>query len=189
MQVVAPLGRGLEFERRMGDSGMVQEVFQIVFHLLHTGQAFEHDMGRQGVFRRTDSPDMDVVNGLHARNVRHLPPDRGHVDLPGNAVERQTQAVARQRPDRCHDHGGNDKPDDNETKKVKVGFITLDEKAGVEKRKFVQIIVQADDLDEALENLHKGMKDTLGDYEVASITETTYMDVFKYQINTGEEAK
>ena len=64
MQVVAPLGRGLEFERRMGDSGMVQEVFQIVFHLLHTGQAFEHDMGRQGVFRRTDSPDMDVVNGL-----------------------------------------------------------------------------------------------------------------------------
>ena len=73
--------------------------------------------------------------------------------------------------------------------KSKVGFITLDEKAGVEKRKFVQIIVQADDLDEALENLHKGMKDTLGDYEVASITETTYMDVFKYQINTGEESK
>ena len=73
--------------------------------------------------------------------------------------------------------------------KSKVGFITLDEKAGVEKRKFVQIIVQADDLGEALDNLHKGMKDTLGDYEVASITETTYMDVFKYQIKTGEERK
>ena len=69
--------------------------------------------------------------------------------------------------------------------KSKVGFITLDEKAGVEKRKYVQILVQADDIDEALQSLHKGMKDTLGDYEVASIAETNYMDVFKYQINTG----
>ncbi|MDO5017469.1 MAG: DUF4494 domain-containing protein [Porphyromonas sp.] len=71
--------------------------------------------------------------------------------------------------------------------KSKVGFITLDEKAGVEKRKYVQMIVQADDIDEALQNIHKGMKDTLGDYEVVSITETAYMDVFKYQIKTGEE--
>ncbi len=68
--------------------------------------------------------------------------------------------------------------------KCKVGFITLDEKAGVEKKKYVQMIVQADDIDHALENLHKGMQDTLGEYDVASITETLYMDVFKYKINT-----
>lgn len=70
--------------------------------------------------------------------------------------------------------------------KCKVGFITLDEKAGVEKKKYVQMIVQADDIDEALQSLHKGMKDTLGEYEVASVSETTYMDVFKYRINTGD---
>lgn len=71
--------------------------------------------------------------------------------------------------------------------KCKVGFITLDEKAGVEKRKYVQMIVQADDLEEALQSLNRGMKDTLGDYEIAAITETTYMDVFVYQINTEEK--
>lgn len=68
--------------------------------------------------------------------------------------------------------------------KCKVGFITLDEKAGVEKKKYVQMIVQADDIEHALENLNKGMQDTLGEYEIASITETTYMDVFEYKINT-----
>lgn len=71
--------------------------------------------------------------------------------------------------------------------KCKVGFITLDEKAGVEKRKYVQMIVQADDLEEALQSLNRGMKDTLGDYEIAAITETTYMDVFVYQINAEEK--
>lgn len=63
--------------------------------------------------------------------------------------------------------------------KCKVGFITLDENAGVEKRKYVQIIVQADDIDLALNSLHKGMKDTLGDYEVASVVETDCIDVIK----------
>lgn len=63
--------------------------------------------------------------------------------------------------------------------KCKVGFITLDENAGVEKRKYVQIIVQADDIDLALKSLHKGMKDTLGDYEVASVVETDCMDIIK----------
>lgn len=63
--------------------------------------------------------------------------------------------------------------------KCKVGFITLDEKAGVEKRKYVQVFVQADDIDLALKSLHKGMKDTLGDYEVASVVETDCMDVIK----------
>lgn len=68
--------------------------------------------------------------------------------------------------------------------KAKVGFISLDEKAGVEKRKYVQMIVQADDIEEALEGIHKGMKETLSDYEIASITETNYLDVFPYQIKT-----
>lgn len=66
--------------------------------------------------------------------------------------------------------------------KAKVGFISLDEKAGVEKKKYVQMLVQADDIEEALEGIKKGMANTMSDYEIASITETVYMDVFPYEI-------
>ncbi|MBR8712313.1 DUF4494 domain-containing protein [Porphyromonas levii] len=68
--------------------------------------------------------------------------------------------------------------------KCKVGFITLDEKAGVEKKKYVQMLVQADSIDLALEILHKGMKGTLRDYEVAAIKESSFMDVLNYKIKT-----
>ena len=61
--------------------------------------------------------------------------------------------------------------------KCKVGFITLNEKAGVEKKKYEQFFVQADDIDLALKSLHKGMKDTLADYEVASVVETDCIDI------------
>ncbi|MDN4754555.1 DUF4494 domain-containing protein [Porphyromonadaceae bacterium W3.11] len=70
--------------------------------------------------------------------------------------------------------------------KSKVGFISLDEKAGVEKKKYVQMLVQADDIEEALEGIKKGMADTMSDYEIASIVETTYMDVFPYEIEVKE---
>lgn len=66
--------------------------------------------------------------------------------------------------------------------KAKVGFISLDEKAGVEKKKFVQMLVQADDIEEALAGITKGMANTMSDYEIASIAETTYMEVFPYQV-------
>ncbi|MDD7559308.1 MAG: DUF4494 domain-containing protein [Porphyromonas sp.] len=66
--------------------------------------------------------------------------------------------------------------------KAKVGFISLDEKAGVEKKKYVQMLVQADNFREALDNLNKGMKDTLADYEIAQLQETTIMDVFPYEV-------
>lgn len=65
--------------------------------------------------------------------------------------------------------------------KAKVGFISLDEKAGVEKKKYVQMLVQANDLQEALDGINKGMKGTLADYEIAAIQETTLMDVFPYE--------
>lgn len=61
---------------------------------------------------------------------------------------------------------------------VKVNFITLDEKSGVEKKTVSQILVQASDFDSALGNFKKGMEGTMADYEIASITETLLMDVF-----------
>lgn len=63
--------------------------------------------------------------------------------------------------------------------KCKVNFITLDEKSGVEKRTASYMMVQAADFKTALENLLKGMKGTMADYEIASITETLIMDVFR----------
>ena len=51
---------------------------------------------------------------------------------------------------------------------------------GVEKRTASYMMVQAADFKTALENLLKGMKGTMADYEIASITETPLMDVFRY---------
>lgn len=68
--------------------------------------------------------------------------------------------------------------------KAKVGFITLDEKSGTEKKKYALMIVQATDLDSAIERFRKGMSGTLSDYELAAISETTLMDVLPYVIRT-----
>lgn len=65
--------------------------------------------------------------------------------------------------------------------KAKVAFITLDEKTGVEKRTAQQILVQATDFRNAVENLDKGMKGTLGEWVIVSLTETPIMDVFHYK--------
>ncbi|MFV0535965.1 MAG: DUF4494 domain-containing protein [Dysgonomonas sp.] len=64
--------------------------------------------------------------------------------------------------------------------KAKVMFITLDEKSGTEKRTAAQMLAQASDLKEALRVVEKGMEGTLADYAIASLTETTIMDVFPY---------
>lgn len=61
---------------------------------------------------------------------------------------------------------------------VKVLFITIDEKTAVEKKSASLILVQASDFSEALQNFLAGMKDTMADYEIASIAETPIMDVF-----------
>ena len=55
--------------------------------------------------------------------------------------------------------------------KCKVNFITLDEKSGAEKRTASYMLVQAQDLQKALENLLEGMKGTMADFEIAAINE------------------
>lgn len=64
--------------------------------------------------------------------------------------------------------------------RVKVNFITLDEKTATEKRTASHIIVPADDFHEALDNFMEGMKGTMADFEIESIAETKYMDVYQY---------
>lgn len=65
--------------------------------------------------------------------------------------------------------------------KVKVVFITLDEKSGKEKRTPYPFLVQAQSLDAAVQNVTTAMKGTLGDYEKATVAETKILDVFEHR--------
>lgn len=66
--------------------------------------------------------------------------------------------------------------------KVKVNFITIDEKTAVEKRSASYILVQASTFDEAVKNFHEGMSGTLADYEIEAISETKIVEVYKYKV-------
>ena len=68
--------------------------------------------------------------------------------------------------------------------KVKVYFITLDEKSGAEKKTAAMMLAQASTLKEAIAVLEEGMKGTLADYTIASVTETLLMDAFPFDANS-----
>lgn len=71
--------------------------------------------------------------------------------------------------------------------KVKVYFITLDEKSGAEKRTGAKMLVQANTLKEAVSYLEERMKGTLADYTIASVAETQIMDVFPFNSDSIPE--
>jgi len=73
--------------------------------------------------------------------------------------------------------------------KVKVYFITLDEKTGAEKKISAQMLAQASDLKEAIAVLEEGMKGTMADYVIASVSETPIMDVFPYEAPEEEKER
>ena len=72
---------------------------------------------------------------------------------------------------------------------VKVMFITIDEKTAVEKKCASFILVQASDFKGALENFMSGMKGTMADFEIASITETALMDVFPIDLGGKQKSE
>ncbi|MEI8272757.1 MAG: DUF4494 domain-containing protein [Paludibacter sp.] len=65
--------------------------------------------------------------------------------------------------------------------RCKVFFISIDEEKGIEKKVATTMMVQANDIKEAWDGLHEGMKGSMADYTVAAISETTIMDVYKYE--------
>lgn len=65
--------------------------------------------------------------------------------------------------------------------KCKLVFITLDEKSGAEKKTSTHVLVQASDLRDAVKKLDEGMKGTMADYQIASVSETAIMDVYPYE--------
>ncbi|MDE5608582.1 MAG: DUF4494 domain-containing protein [Muribaculaceae bacterium] len=65
---------------------------------------------------------------------------------------------------------------------VKVAFITIDEKTAAEKKTTSLILVAANDFRGALDAFMLGMKDTMADFEIVSITETPLMDVYRMKV-------
>lgn len=68
---------------------------------------------------------------------------------------------------------------DDKWYKAKVAYIAYDEKKGVEKRTNQIMLIQAKDLRVAVQNLDKGMRGTMGDWDIISIIETPIMDILK----------
>ena len=71
--------------------------------------------------------------------------------------------------------------------KVKLDFITIDEKTEKEKRSRVTYLVQATNLNRAMKNVDTVMGGTMIDYDAASISDTKLVDVFEY--SKGNEAE
>lgn len=62
---------------------------------------------------------------------------------------------------------------------VKVSFITIDERTGAEKCADNLILVQANDFKDAYDKFMDGMKGTIADFEIRSISESPILEVFK----------
>lgn len=65
--------------------------------------------------------------------------------------------------------------------RIKLVFITLDEKSGKEKKTSQNVLVQSSDLRNAIKRLDEGMKGSMLDYSIAQIVETSLMDIFHYE--------
>ena len=61
---------------------------------------------------------------------------------------------------------------------AKVASITLDEKSGVEKTSVSNMVIRADKFKDAYDALVDGMKGTMSDWEVVSISKMSILDIF-----------
>jgi hypothetical protein len=74
-----------------------------------------------------------------------------------------------------------DSPEGDRWYRAKVMFIILDEEKGTEKKIPSTLLIQACDIQSAIDRLNQGMKGTMSDYGIASIAETQIIDLFKYE--------
>lgn len=71
--------------------------------------------------------------------------------------------------------------------KAKVAIIDADEVSGKEKRSFQYYLVAASNTDRALDNLNKALATFVVPWEVASISDTQFADIFPYFEDDAEE--
>lgn len=78
----------------------------------------------------------------------------------------------------------NDPDEDGRWFDFKVNYIIIiDKKTGEEKRKASHTLVKAPDLHTALRRFDNHMRTILADFEIAAITETPILDVFKAKLS------
>ena len=65
--------------------------------------------------------------------------------------------------------------------KAKLSFITIDERGDKEKRTSVMYLVNAGNINHAINNIGEVMSGTMIDYVTTSISATKIMDVFEYK--------
>ena len=82
-----------------------------------------------------------------------------------------------------------DLDNDDRWYKTKLQFITIDEKTEKEKRSSVNFLVQAATLNDAVKNIVDTMSGSMIDYVIASVAETTLMDVFEYGKSSQQDDK
>ena len=71
--------------------------------------------------------------------------------------------------------------------KMRLYFITLDEKSGTEKKSATNMLVQASTLKEAVLIVETEMEKSMIDYTIASATETAIMDVYPYSAEVKKD--
>ncbi len=69
--------------------------------------------------------------------------------------------------------------------KCKVSHLSLDESAGKEKKVSSQMLVMADNVRDAYDNLMNNLSDMAVDFEVISITESPLLDFFPYEVSNS----
>ena len=73
--------------------------------------------------------------------------------------------------------------------KAKLKFITIDEKTAKEKTTAVNYLINAGSFNGAVKNIEEVMGGTMIDYVIASVAETTLMDVFEYKKSDQKDDK
>lgn len=68
---------------------------------------------------------------------------------------------------------------DDKWYRVKLAFITLDERTEKEKKTLVTYLFQAANIDKARSYINEFMGNSMSDYDVASISETQVLDIFE----------
>lgn len=67
--------------------------------------------------------------------------------------------------------------------RVKVAFVSVDKKTRKEKKVHQSVLVKGVSTEDATKVFHEGMKGTMADYEIHTVSETQYMDVFFYSLD------
>lgn len=80
-----------------------------------------------------------------------------------------------------------DKEENDTWYKLKIAFITLDEKSGKEKKSYRYVLIQSCSTAMAEADLHEAWKGTLADYRIEKVEETAILDVFPYTLEPETE--